>query len=248
MTAWATVPWINEDEGWADAWARRPKLRGWFHAGAAAIGVPATMVAAQRAPEGRVRTSIAVFGAGYTTMLGASAAYHRLARSPAQARWLRRVDHAAIFAAIAGTWTPIAVIVLPPPATPFVLAGVWASAGAAAVTKLITLEGQRDHVRWAYMVLGWAAVGVFPWVWTVGGWLPLAEILAGGVAYSAGAALMRAKWWEDARWFGTHEAWHVAVLAGGTIHAVAIAQLVRATQPQPLSTAEKLRQSIRRPR
>lgn len=240
------MPWIEEDEGWAEAWARRPKLRGWFHAGAAAIGVPATMVAAQRAPAGRVRVAVSVFGGAYTTMLGASAAYHRLARTPEQARWLRRVDHAAIFGAIAGTWTPIAVLVLPPPVTPFVLAGVWTAAGAAAVTSLTTLEGERDHVRWAYHVLGWAAVGVVPFVWAAGGWVPLVEIIAGGVAYSAGASLMRARFWEDARWFGTHEAWHVAVLAGGTVHAVAIAQLVRASRSKSHGGLSALRGRVRR--
>ena len=216
---------ISEDS-WALSWATRPRLRGWFHAAAAVATVPVTVLAVRRSPKGAARAGVAVFGASYATMLTASAAYHRLPRSAAQARWFRRVDHAAIFGAIAGTWTPVALVILPAPAAAGVIAGVWGTAVAGAATKLSTLEGTRDHARWAYLALGWASVGLIPFVVRRAGWVPLANLVAGGIAYSAGAALLGSKRWPDATWFGHHEAWHVAVLGGGAFHAVAVGQLV----------------------
>jgi len=222
---------MTDDDGWALSWARRPRLRGWIHAGAAAATVPVTVLAARRAPKGAARVGVAVFGASYATMLTASAAYHRLPRSAAQARWFRRVDHAAIFGAIAGTWTPVAIVTLPGPAAAVPHTPAMTAAAAGAATKLTTLEGTRDHARWAYLALGWASVGLIPFVWRRGGWVPLANLVAGGVSYSAGAALLGSNRWPDARWFGHHEAWHVAVLGGGALHAVAVAQLIGAPVP-----------------
>lgn len=228
---------MTDEDGWALSWSRRPRLRGWIHAGAAAAVVPITVLAARRAPRGAARVGVAVFGASYATMLTASAAYHRLPRSARQARWFRRVDHAAIFGAIAGTWTPVAIVTLPAPAATAVIAGVWGTAAAGAVTKLTTLDGTRDHARWAYLVLGWASVGLIPFVWKRGGWVPLANLVAGGVSYSAGAALLGSNRWPDARWFGHHEAWHVAVLGGGAFHAVAVGQLIGAPIPGAVAPA-----------
>lgn len=230
------------DDGWALSWATRPRLRGWIHAGAAAATVPLAVLAVRRSPRGARRVGVAVFGASYATMLTASAAYHRLPRTAAQARWFRRVDHAAIFGAIAGTWTPVALVVLPAPAAAGVIAGVWGTAVAGAVTKLTTLEGTRDHARWAYLALGWASVGLIPFVVRRAGWVPLANLVAGGVAYSAGAALLGSKRWPDATWFGHHEAWHVAVLGGGAFHAAAVAQLVTGVgTPPPAPNRRRLR-------
>lgn len=229
------------DDGWALNWATRPRLRGWIHAAAAAATVPITVLAVRRSPRGAKRVGVAVFGASYATMLTASAAYHRLPRSAGQARWFRRVDHAAIFGAIAGTWTPVAIVILPAPAAAGVIAGVWSTALAGAATKLTTLDGTRDHARWAYLALGWASVGLIPFVVRSGGWVPLANLVAGGVAYSAGAALLGSKRWPDARWFGHHEAWHVAVLGGGAFHAAAVAQLVTGVGAPPPPPRRRLR-------
>ncbi len=238
------APELVAGDSWALNWATRPKLRGWFHVVAAAAVAPVTVLAVRRSPKGAARAGVAVFGASYATMLAASAAYHRLPRSAAQARWFRRVDHAAIFGAIAGTWTPVAIVTLPGPAAAGVIAGVWGTAVAGAATKLSTLEGTRDHARWAYLVLGWASVGLIPFVIRRGGWLPLANLFAGGVAYSAGAALLGSQRWPDATWFGHHEAWHVAVLGGGVLHAVAVGQLIA---EQPATIAPVGRRVRRRP-
>ena len=75
------------------------------------------------------------WGAGIVGMLTASASYHRLPRSERTAKVLRRLDHAAIWGAVAGTWTPIALAVLPGRAGTIMAGTMWGAGVSAAVAK-----------------------------------------------------------------------------------------------------------------
>ena len=99
--------------GWAAEWAARPRLRGWQHALAILPAAAGAATLAARATNRRERVAAVAWGAGIVGMLTASASYHRLPRSERTAKVLRRLDHAAIWGAVAGTWTPIALAVLP---------------------------------------------------------------------------------------------------------------------------------------
>lgn len=223
----AASAWAADHAAWAEEWAARPLLRGWLHVGAAGVAVPVGILVARRAPTRATRIACGVWVAGVSTMFATSATYHRGSRGRRSERWLRRADHAAIFGAVAGTWTPIAVASLPPPASTVTLIAVWGAAAAGAVTKFVRLDETRSAGSWAYPTLGWAAVGLAPFVWQRAGWKAIVSMTAGGLAYTIGAVVFTRQKPDPAPGvFGYHEVWHTATLVGAACHAHTVATVV----------------------
>src|SRR5699024_958387 len=103
----------------------KPKLRGWFHAGAfplAMLGGPALV---SSPPTIESRAGAAIFAITGTLLSGTSAVYHR-GRWRTRARLiLRRLDHANIFLITAGTYTPLAVLMLRTDQAVLLLSVLW---------------------------------------------------------------------------------------------------------------------------
>ncbi|WP_324755087.1 PAQR family membrane homeostasis protein TrhA [Roseovarius sp. Pro17] len=150
-------------------------------------------------------TALAIYSAALLAMLSASGAYNILFGKTARPL-LRRLDHAAIYVKIAGTFTPLAVIL----GTAFgyaVLGLVWALAITGAATKLLAARGRMPTGVWPYLALGWLGLALFV---PLAGLLPggsLQLIALGGLLYSAGVVFYR---WEALR-FAT-AIWHSFVL------------------------------------
>ena len=163
--------------------------------------------------------AVAIYCAGLVAMLGCSAAYHMLP-APAWRGTLRRLDHAAIFLKIAGTYTPFALVKMEGLAGVSLFAGVWSVALLGAAGKLL-LGASWDRLAIAvYLALGWSGVVAYePLVSSVA---PAALVLlaAGGIVYSVGVIffLWRSLPYQTA-------IWHVFVLLGTACHfgAVSIA-------------------------
>ena len=92
--------------------AEKPLLRGWLHLGAAPIALIAGMALVVFAPTQAGRLSAAIFTLSAVLLFGTSAVYHRGNWSPQTKAVLRRMDHANIFIIIAGTYTPLTVLLL----------------------------------------------------------------------------------------------------------------------------------------
>lgn len=218
---------VADDVEWLTEWAARPVMRGWLHAAAVPVVAGATAYAATRAPTRSARVAVGVYAGSVTAMVSASAAYHRLTRTPGQARVLRRADHVAIFAAVAGTMTPIAVASLPPRVAAAALTGMWGAAAAGMVTKFAYMDRSPSTGSWLYATLGWLGAGLVIPVARRSGWVAAGELAAGGVVYSVGAALFRAKRPDPFPGvFGYHEVWHTFVLAGVGLHLDAVRRVV----------------------
>lgn len=243
----ADIPARSDDVEWLAAWAARPVLRGWSHAVAVPLVAAGTVVAATRAQPGPVRVAAGVYAGSVTAMLSASAAYHRLARTPGQARVLRRADHVAIFAAVAGTMTPIAVAVLPPRWAAAACTGMWGAAGAGMVTKFAYMDRSPSTGSWLYATLGWLGAGLVIPVVQRSGWVAAAELAGGGVVYSVGAALFRAQRPDPFPGvYGYHEVWHTFVLTGVGLHLDAVRRVVAAAPAPPADRGADLRAWTRR--
>ena len=91
----------------------KPRLRGWIHAGTFPLALAASIVLVVLAPTMAGKVSAAVFGLSACLLFGVSAVYHRGNWSPRTEAVLRRLDHTNIFLIIAGTYTPLAVLLLP---------------------------------------------------------------------------------------------------------------------------------------
>jgi hemolysin III len=210
--------------------AVKPRLRGVFHeAGfylAIALGIPLVLTASP----GRARVAAIVFVCCLAGCFGASALYHRPTWSPGRRAWLARLDHAGIYLLIAGTYTPIGLIVLTGAWRVAVLAVVWSGAAAAICLKLFWVRVPKRVSAAIGLALGWVGIVAIPQLLK----LPVAGVtllLAGGAFYSVGAVIYaRKKPSPVPHVFGYHELFHVLTLlaAGCQFASVAFYVLPRA--------------------
>ncbi|MFN7165557.1 MAG: PAQR family membrane homeostasis protein TrhA [Pannonibacter sp.] len=184
-----------------------------------ALGVAATIILLSlvipEAGAGRI-ASISVYTACLMAMLICSALYNMLAKNN-HASVFRRLDHAAIFLMIAGTYTPFAAMVIGGWAGATVLTVVWAGALAGAVLKLIRLQKFDKLTVPICLALGWVIVFAYqPLIENAspaGFWL----LVAGGALYSAGTAFYV---WKSLPF--QNAIWHGFVLAAAICHFAAI--------------------------
>ena len=201
----------------------KPLLRGVSHEVATAFAVAGGVVLFHAAAETRAAVAAAVYGLALTAQFAVSALYHR-PRWGARARLLmRRLDHAAIFILIAGTYTPFCLLAGGGGA---LLAAVWA--GAAAVIALSVAWPMAP--KWLFAALcvglGWAVVPVVPALRAAIGPGGLTLLFAGGVAYTVGAIVYATRRPDPSpRVFGYHEVFHALVLLAGLIFYAAVARV-----------------------
>ncbi|WP_018467277.1 PAQR family membrane homeostasis protein TrhA [Calidithermus timidus] len=154
-----------------------------------------------------------IFGLSMILMYTSSTLYHALEVSERALLALRKLDHAAIFLFIAGSYTPVALSALEPSLRPLLLGLVWGLAAVGIVLKIFTLKIPRWLNTLSYIGLGWLAVFFLPKL-SLGPWA-LAWLILGGLAYSLGAITYATKWpnpWP--RLVGFHGLWHLWVLLG----------------------------------
>ena len=92
----------------------KPTWRGWIHAGTFPVAIAAGIVLIALADGAAAKGACAIFMATSVLLFGNSALYHRFNWGPRTKAVLKRIDHANIMLLIAGTYTPIAVLALPP--------------------------------------------------------------------------------------------------------------------------------------
>jgi hemolysin III len=158
-----------------------------------------------------------VFSATMIVLYLVSALYHALPPGAAK-RWFARIDHAAIYVFIAGSYTPFVLGVLRGGWGWALFGIVWALAALGVAAKLLN----RLRHPWAstalYVAMGWVAViAVVPLVQRVPA-AGLAWLVGGGLAYTAGALVFLL----DNRVRYAHFAWHLFVMAGSACHFFAV--------------------------
>jgi hemolysin III len=205
----------------------RPRLRGMLHAVGAPVAALIGLVVLALADTTRARAGVAVWVLAMTALFTVSAAYHRGCWRPAVRAWMQRADHSMIFVFIAGSYTPICLLVLEGAKSWLVLAIAWGGAGAGVVTRLVWHRAPRWLFGPMYLALGWVAVTVLPDLARSAPPQANALLFAGGLLYSLGALVFATRWPDPApRVFGYHEVFHALTLAAAACHAVAITSVV----------------------
>ena len=201
----------------------KPRLRGWIHAGTFPLALAASIVLIVLAPTVPGKVSASIFGLSACLLFGVSAVYHRGTWSPRTEAVLRRLDHTNIFLIIAGTYTPLAVLLLPRGQGTVLLVLVWSGALLGLLARIFWLNAPRWVYVPVYLALGWVAVAYMGTFWSTGGPAVVWLIAAGGVAYTAGAIIYGTKKPDPSPvWFGFHEIFHVCTVLGFACHVVAI--------------------------
>ena len=168
--------------------------------------------------DARQVTGSAVFGAALVLLYAASTLYHAI-RHPGAKRVLQRIDHAAIFLLIAGTYTPFTLVSLRGGWAGSLLLAVWGLAALGIV--LASLGKGRRMSLGLYLGMGWLAVVVLAPLARTMEPAGIALLVGGGLAYTAGVTFYL---WSRLPYH--HAIWHVFVLAGSALHYACIAGYV----------------------
>jgi hemolysin III len=181
------------------------------------------------APTGDARIASALFAISAALLFGTSALFHRGNWSPKVHGILRRMDHSNIFLIIAGSYTPFALLLLPPGDGRTLLWVVWAGALAGVAFRVFWVGAPRWLYTPVYVMLGWVAVFYIPGFLRGGGVAVLVLIIVGGGLYSIGALIYGFKRPNPSpRWFGFHEVFHALTVAAFIVHYVAVSMAVYA--------------------
>jgi hemolysin III len=166
------------------------------------------------APYPRARVAAAIFAVAIAAMFGASALHHRVTWRERGYRWSRRIDHAGVYLAIAGTYTPFGLLVLSGTWRIVVLAIVWGGAAAAIALKFVWVDAPKWLAAAIAILLGWIAVLVFPQLIEGVGWSGTSLILVGGLCYTIGGLVYALRRPDPLpAVFGYHEIFHLLVVA-----------------------------------
>jgi hemolysin III len=205
----------------------KPRLRGVFHQWAFFVAIPLGVALGLFAETPRARAAAAVFAAAVAAMFGASALYHRVAWTPRLRPWIRRLDHAGIYGMIAGSYTPVGLLVLTGAWRICVLAIVWSGAAAAIALRFLWVSAPKWLAAAIGIALGWVGVVAYPQLVARTGIASGLLILAGGVFYTLGAVVYARRRPDPApAIFGYHELFHVLVVVAVACQYAAIAFFV----------------------
>jgi hemolysin III len=182
----------------------------------ALIGAPVLIGAALRhGGTGNLAGAI-VFTVAIALLYLCSTIHHAL--PPGRARDLsERLDHAAIFLLIAGTYTPFTLGVLRGPWGWTLLCIIWTLAIAGVVLKTVRGIGNVALSHTIYVLMGWLIVVAARPMWLQVPLPGLLLLVAGGLAYTGGLVFYAAR-----RIPYHHLLWHFSVLAGTTCHYFAV--------------------------
>ncbi|MGC3997108.1 MAG: hemolysin III family protein [Anaeromyxobacter sp.] len=226
----------------------KPLLRGVSHELAAYLSVPAVVSLVAAAGSGVARVAALAYGASLVTLLSVSALYHRPWWPPRARGLVGRCDHAAIFVLIAGTYTPFC-LVLGPGAGHGLLAAVWGGAALGVALALAWEDAPKVLMAGVYVAFGWIFMATLPAMRAAVGDATVAWVLAGGLIYTAGAAVYASRRPDPfPAVFGYHEIFHLLVVVAAICHYAAVDRAVAQLRVQaPPALAAGARPAARPP-
>jgi hemolysin III len=221
------------DDGIAFAPAdAKPTWRGWIHAATFPLAIILGAVLIIFAVGAPAKISSAIFVASSLLLFGISALYHRFNWSDRTKRLLKRFDHANIFLLIAGSYTPITVLCLPPAKATLLLWLIWGGAGLGILFRIFWIGAPRWLYVPLYVSLGWGALAFIVDFFHANA-IMMTLILLGGLFYTVGAVIYGMKRPNPFPGkFGFHEIFHSLTLLAFLSHWIGI--FIVATNPPVL--------------
>ena len=209
----------------------KPKLRGWLHLGTVPLALAGGIVLIALSPTTMTRVGSVVFTLSALLLFTVSAIYHTGTWSPRTWAFLRRFDHSNVFILIAGSYTPITLILLDGTQRVALLVTVWTAAILGVLFRVFWTDAPRWLYTPIYIAMGWAAVFFIPGfidgaTSRLGSGMAigvLVLIAAGGVLYTLGGAVYGFKFPNPSpKYFGFHEVFHSFTVLAFAAHYVGI--------------------------
>ena len=181
---------------------------------------PLTLRAAHE-PERIYVFSIIIYAASLILLYAASTTYHTFDSSEKINRILKKIDHMMISVLIAGSYTPICLLVLGGRTGIILLTIVWSFAIIGIVLKAFWINCPKWVSSVLYIGMGWTCVLAFTQLLNSMTREAFAWLLAGGIIYTAGGVIYALKlpiFNDKHKYFGTHEIFHLFVMGGSACH------------------------------
>ena len=197
---------------------KKPTWRGWIHAGTFPLAIVLGIILLVFAEGAAAKASSAIFFASSLLLFGTSALYHRINWSPKVKAIFKRIDHSNIFLLIAGSYTPITVLCLPPEKATLLLWLVWIGAGLGILFRIFWIGAPRWLYVPLYLLLSYAALAFIVDFYAAAP-VMMTLILVGGLCYSLGAVVYGLKRPNPVPGvFGFHEIFHALTLVAFLCH------------------------------
>ncbi len=171
--------------------------------------------------------SMTVFIVSMVLLYGASSLYHSLDISAKVNKLLKRMDHSMIFVLIAGSYTPVCVLVLPDRYGIPMLIYIWVLALIGILVKIFFIFCPKWVSSIIYIFMGWTCLFAFPVIINNLATGAFIWLLAGGIIYTLGGVLYALDlpvFHKLPASFGRHEIFHLFVMAGSLCHFICMYQ------------------------
>lgn len=165
--------------------------------------------------------AMAIFMGSMILLYGASATYHSVDLTGKSLRIFRKLDHMMIFVLIAGSYTPVCLIVLGGKLGYTLLALVWGIAAVGMIVKACWITCPKWFSSVIYIAMGWVCVLVFGPLLKTLSTPAFLWLLAGGIIYTVGGVIYALKlpiFNAKHKFFGSHEVFHLFVMGGSVCH------------------------------
>ena len=174
-------------------------------------------------------SALAVFILSMIGLYAASTIYHTLDISPKINKLLRKIDHMMIFILIAGTYTPVCMIVLGDKTGWTMLTLVWGIATVGIFINALWITCPKWFSSLIYIAMGWVCILAITKILSSVPRAGFMWLLAGGIIYTAGGIIyaMKLPFFNSRhRYFGSHEIFHLFVMGGSLCHYVMMYRFV----------------------
>ena len=205
----------------------KPLLRGYFHEWMFFISIGACIPLINNSTDSTELIATTVYSIGIFLMFGFSALYHRVNWRPEVLKIMRRLDHSSIFIMIAGSFTPICLLVLPESLGLQLLIIMWVVAGIGILQTFIFTNASRMIRAGIYLIAGYIAIPYLSVLSSLMGFANFSLTIAGGTIYSVGAISYGLKFPDfSPKYFGYHEFFHVLISLAAILHFIVIYSLI----------------------
>ena len=173
--------------------------------------------------------SLSIYAVSLILLYAASTSYHTFDLSEKANTLLKKIDHMMIFVLIAGSYTPICLLVLAPKTGFMLLALIWGIAVVGIFIKLFWIFCPKWVSSVLYIGMGWTCVLAFGQILNNLTSAEFGWLLAGGIIYTVGGVIYALKlpiFNNRHKNFGSHEIFHLFVMAGSACHFVVMYSLL----------------------
>lgn len=188
---------------------------------ASIIGAIPLLLKAIQKPEPVYWISMLIFISSMTLLYAASTSYHTFDLSSQTNRRLKKIDHMMISILIAGTYTPVCLIALKPSTGTLLCLGVWIMALGGILLKAFWVYCPRWISSVLYIAMGWLCLFALGQLWANLQRAAFFWLLSGGIFYTVGGIIYALKlplFNSRHKNFGSHEIFHLFVMAGSFCH------------------------------